>query len=264
MEENFYEQERRMEQQGMTRPGAQEGAVEGRALDSTMTLSRYTAKTFGLMFLGLLVTFGVAFFIAYTWPGFYFIRDTLRLTGGYLHWILLIGQLLLVVGISSALRSDGVPAGRALVFFLLDCAVMGLVCGTWLLLYELESVVLVFAAAALYFGGMAVFGFVTNMDLSRLRNLLLAGLIFLIIANVAMWFIPAVGVTEQVVCTIGVVVFLGYTAYDTQMIRRLYDAFQGDEEMLRKGSIFAALNLCLDFVNLFIYLLRILGRSIKN
>ena len=141
---------------------------------------------------------------------------------------------------------------------------MGLVCGTWLLLYELESVVLVFAAAALYFGGMAVFGFVTDMDLSRLRNLLLAGLIFLIIANVAMWFIPAVGVTEQVVCTIGVVVFLGYTAYDTQMIRRLYDAFQGDEEMLRKGSIFAALNLCLDFVNLFIYLLRILGRSRKN
>ena len=52
--------------------------------------------------------------------------------------------------------------------------------------------------------------------------------------------------------------------FRSQMIRRLYDSFQGDEEMLRKGSIFAALNLCLDFVNLFIYLLRILGRSRKN
>lgn len=245
MENNFYEQERQLEQ----------GAAG-------LSLGRYTARTFLIMFLGLMVSFGMAAFVAYTWPGFYLIRSLVNLTGGYLHIILLVAQLALSWAMMA--RMDKISVGTAMVYFVIHCLLIGFVVGTWLLLYQLESVVLVFAAAALYFGGMAVFGFVTNMDLSRLRNLLLAGLIFLIIANVAMWFIPAVGVTEQVVCTIGVVVFLGYTAYDTQMIRRLYDAFQGDEEMLRKGSIFAALNLCLDFVNLFIYLLRILGRSRKN
>ena len=65
---------------------------------------------------------------------------------------------------------------------------------------------------------------------------------------------------EQAVCTIGVILFLAYTAYDTQMIKRFYAAFQQDEEMLRKASILAALELCLDFVNMFLYLLRLLGK----
>ena len=65
------------------------------------------------------------------------------------------------------------------------------------------------------------------------------------------------------VCTIGVIVFLGYTAYDTQKIRGFYGAYQGDEAMLKKASIFSALQLYLDFVNMFLYLLRLLGKR-KN
>lgn len=244
MENNFYEQERSLEQ----------GAAG-------MTLGRYTAKTFLLMFLGLMVSFGMAAFIAYTWPGFYFVRSIYNLAGNMLPILLLVLQLALTLGMTS--RMEKISVGTAMVYFFVHCLVIGFVVGTWLLLFSLESVVLVFAATALYFGGMAVFGYVTNIDLSRMRNILITGLIFLIVMNLAMWFIPAVEVAEQVVCTIGVILFLGYTAYDTQMIKRFYTAFQGDEEMLRKASVLAALELCLDFVNMFLYLLRMLGKR-KN
>lgn len=244
MENNFYEQERSLEQ----------GAAG-------MTLGRYTAKTFLLMFLGLMVSFGMAAFIAYTWPGFYFVRSIYNLAGNKLPILLLVLQLALTLGMTS--RMEKISVGTAMVYFFVHCLVIGFVVGTWLLLFSLESVVLVFAATALYFGGMAVFGYVTNIDLSRMRNILITGLIFLIVMNLAMWFIPAVEVAEQVVCTIGVILFLGYTAYDTQMIKRFYTAFQGDEEMLRKASVLAALELCLDFVNMFLYLLRMLGKR-KN
>ena len=242
-ENNFYEQERSLEQQGT----------------AGISLSRYTAKTFLLMFLGLMVSFGMAAFIAYTWPGFYFIRSIYNLAGNMLPILLLVLQLALTLGMTS--QMEKISVGTATVFFFLHCLVMGFVVGTWLLLFTMESVVLVFAATALYFGGMAVFGYVTGIDLSRMRNILITGLIFLIIMNLAMWFIPAVQVAEQVVCTIGVILFLGYTAYDTQMIKRFYAAFQGDEEMLRKASVLAALELCLDFVNMFLYLLRLLGKK---
>lgn len=248
MEENFYEQERRLEQ--------------GTPVAVGDSLGRYTAKTFGLMFVGLMVSFGVAAFLAWTWPGYYLVADIYNLTGGFLPILLLVLQLALSAGMRSAI--ENVSVGKAWVFFLIHCTVIGFVVGTWLLVYELESVALVFAATALYFGGMAVFGFVTSIDLSRLRNILFGGVIFLIVMNLAMWFIPGVRVAEQVVCTIGVVVFLAYTAYDTQMIRRFYDAFRGDEARLRSASLYAALALCLDFVNMFLYLLRLLGRSRRN
>ena len=225
-------------------------------------MGRYTARTFLNMFFGLLVSFGVAFFLAYTWPGYYLIVRLVNLTGGYLHIILLVAQLILAVGLTSAVRKSTV--GVTWLFFLGYCAMMGFVVGTWLLLYRLESVAFAFVMAALYFGGMAVFGFVTGIDLSRMRNILLTGLFFLIIANIAMWFIPAVRIGEQVICTIGVVLFLAYTAYDTQMIKRLYVSFQNDEEMLKKASIYAALQLCLDFVNMFLYILRLMGRRSRS
>ena len=93
-----------------------------------------------------------------------------------------------------------------------------------------------------------------------MRSILLGGLIFLIIANLLMMLIPGLEVADQVVCTIGVVIFLAYTAYDTQKIKAFYQAYQGDEAMLKKASIFSALQLYLDFVNLFVYLLRIFGK----
>ena len=133
----------------------------------------------------------------------------------------------------------------------------------YFLLFDLASLILVFAATALYFGGMAVFGAVTKIDLSRIRTILIGGLIFLIIFNVLMMFIPGLAVADRVMCTVGVVTFLAFTAYDTQKIKTFYTAFQGDEAMLKKASVISALELYLDFINLFLYLLRIFGKK-KN
>ncbi|MDE6107853.1 MAG: Bax inhibitor-1 family protein, partial [Oscillospiraceae bacterium] len=213
---NFYESEKLLEQQsreqqGLSRSTRREDNL-GQELLGGDGLKRYTAKTFLNMFLGLMVSFGTAFFLTLTIPGFYLFLNLLRLTDGYLHVILLVLQLALAWGMTSAVQKSSV--GKTWVFFIAHCALIGLVVGTWLLYYSMEMVTFAFVMAALYFGGMAVFGFVTNIDLSRMRNILITGLIFLIIANIAMWFIPVVGVTEQIICSIGVVLFLAYTAYD--------------------------------------------------
>ncbi len=235
MPENFYEQERSLER--------------GRTGES---LGRYTSKTFLLMFLGLLVTFAVAFLGYYT---------GLIIFVFYARWIpvaLLVAQLAVAVGMTAAIHR--ISVGTATAFFFLYSVLTGVVFSTYFLLFELPSLILVFAATALYFGGMALFGYFTNIDLSRMRSILLGGLIFLIIANLLMMFIPGLDVFDQVVCTIGVIVFLAYTAYDTKKISAFYQAYQGDEAMLKKASIFSALQLYLDFVNLFVYLLRIFGK----
>lgn len=243
MENNFYEQERSLER-GMVGE----------------SLGRYTAKTFLLMFLGLLVTFAVAFFLSNTYYGLYAVVYAFYYVP-YVHLILLVAELAVVIGMTACLHK--ISAGTARVFFFLYSVLTGVTFSVIFLSYELSSLILIFGATALYFGGMAVFGFVTNIDLSRMRNILLGGLIFLILMNVAMLFIPALEVADQVVCTIGVIIFLTYTAYDTQKIRSFYAAYQGDEAMLKKASIFSALQLYLDFVNMFLYLLRLLGKK-KN
>lgn len=243
MENNFYEQERSLEQ----------GAAEE-------SLGRYTAKTFLLMFLGLMVTFGVAFFLTNTYYGLYAVVYAFYYVP-YLHLILLVAELAVVIGMTAGIQK--ISVGTATVFFFLYSVLTGLTFSVIFLSYELSSLILVFGATALYFGGMAVFGYVTNIDLSKMRSILLGGLIFLIVMNVAMLFIPALEVADRVVCTIGVIVFLAYTAYDTQKIRSFYGAYQGDAALLKKASIFSALQLYLDFVNMFLYLLRLLGKK-KN
>lgn len=243
MENNFYEQERRLEQ-----------GVVGESL------GRYTAKTFLLMFLGLMVTFAVALFLTNTYYGLYAVVYALYYVPA-VHLILLVAELAVVMGMTAFLHK--ISTTTATVFFFLYSVLTGITFSVIFLCYELGSLILIFGATALYFGGMAVFGYVTNMDLSRMRNILLGGLIFLIVMNVAMWFIPALEVADQVVCTVGVIIFLGYTAYDTQKIRSFYGAYQGDGTMLKKASIYSALALYLDFVNMFLYLLRLLGKRKK-
>lgn len=124
-------------------------------------------------------------------------------------------------------------------------------------LYSVWSLVFVFGMTALYFGVMAIYGMVTKADLSRIRPVLLFGLIVLLILAVLSLFIPEL---ETGMCLIGVVIFVAFTAYDTQMIRRNYMQFQGNPELLQKASIISALELYLDFINLFLYLLRLFGK----
>ena len=78
--------------------------------------------------------------------------------------------------------------------------------------------------------------------------------------NLLMFFIPGLAVADQILCTLGVILFLAYTAYDTQKIKAYYEYYGNDAAMASKASIFSALALYLDFINIFLYLLRILGK----
>ena len=243
MDNNFYENERALE--------------FGQSMD---TMGRHTAKTFGLMALGLLVTFAVAFFFSGTYTGAYLLYSAAT-TIPALHLVLLVAQLVVVIAMTAGLEKMS-PTTATVCFFVYS-ALTGLTFTVYFILFELTSLILVFAATALYFGGMAVFGYFTKRDLLGMRSILLSGLIFLIVGNLLMLFIPSLQVADRVMCSLGVILFLVYTAYDTQKLQHLYQSFAGNEVMLKKVSVFMALELYLDFVNLFLYLLRLFGKK-KN
>lgn len=255
MENNFYQQELRQEQEARGEQGLEQGQSY-----TGLSLGRYTARTFLMMFLGLLVTFLTAIFFSMTRMGVTVLVYGLTLIP-YFHIVLLVAQLVVVIAMSAMLHKMSPTA--ATVCFFIYAILTGMTFTFYFLIFDLVSLILVFAATALYFGGMAVFGAVTKIDLSRIRTILVGGLIFLILFNVLMLFIPGLAVADRVMCTVGVVIFLAFTAYDTQKIKTFYNAFQGDEAMLKKASVISALELYLDFINLFLYLLRIFGKK-KN
>ena len=215
------------------------------------TLSNYTAKTFLWMFAGLLVTFGVSLAAYASNLGFYLLRSSFAFFG------LAILEIVLVMALVSRLHSMSVSSARGL--FFVYAAVNGLVFSSYLWLYGMGDVLMAFGAAALYFGVMAAYGYLTKRDLTSWRTPLMVGLIVLMIVSViGMFFMSGSSILFSI---LGIVIFSCYTAYDTQKIKALYFAYAGNEVMAKKASIYAALQLYLDFINLFLYLLRIFSRS---
>ena len=212
------------------------------------SISSYTAKTFGWMFLGLMTTFAASLAIYFTGAIYY-------LYSGILPFVLLIAELGVVIYLSARLNKMSIGMARGLFFAyaLLNAVTFSSIFA----IYSASSLVFVFGMTALYFGVMALYGMVTKTDLSRVRPVLLFGLIALLVLALLSVFIPGM---ETGMCLIGVVIFVAFTAYDTQMIRRNYMAFQGNPELLQKASIISALQLYLDFINLFLYLIRLFGK----
>jgi FtsH-binding integral membrane protein len=220
------------------------------------SIGAFTAGTFGWMFLGLTVTFAVA------WYG-YASGLILQLLSAYplLYLVLGIAELAVVVVLSAAIRKLSVGAARF--FFLFYAVLNGTVFSAYFMLYQMTSLIYVFGLTALFFGTMAVIGQVTHADLSRLRGLLFGGLIFLVVFWLLASFGPLAGFLSQfetAACAVGIFIFLVLTAYDTQKIKASYAYYSADAVMLRKASVLSALQLYLDFINLFLYLLRVLGR----
>lgn len=217
------------------------------------TLSNYTAKTFLWMFAGLLVTFGVSLAAYMSNIGFYLLRSSFTFFG------LAILEIVLVVALASRLHSMSVGSARGL--FFLYAAVNGLVFSSYLWLYNMGDVLMAFGAAALYFGVMAAYGYLTKRDLTSWRTPLMVGLIVLLAVSViGMFFMSGSSILFSV---LGIVIFSCYTAYDTQKIKALYFAYAGNEAMAKKASIYAALQLYLDFINLFLYIIRLMNRNRK-
>lgn len=218
----------------------------------SITLGAYTAKTFGWMFAGLLITFLVAI------SGY--VTGWIALVAAIPYWfyVLFIAEIGVVVFMSAKVHSIGVGTARAM--FFLYAALNGVVFSVYFLIFNLASMVFVFGATSLFFGVMALMGRFMNLDFSRIRPFMTAGLIFLAV----FWLLSMVinlSQFEMIACTLGIFLFLGYTAYDTHKIKEAYAYYGNNTMMLEKASIFSALELYLDFINLFIYLLRVIGRK---
>ena len=219
---------------------------------TTEPVGVYTAKAFGWMFVGLLVTFLVAVFGYVTGLVFYVFAVP------YLPYVLLAAELLVVIVLSARIHKLSVAAATTL--FFLYAILNGVVFTVYFVLFSVPSLMLVFAVTAAFFGIMALYGYLTKNDLTRLRPLLIGGLIFLIAFGLLSFFLP-LGQFERLYCIIGIAIFMAFTCYDVQKIRKYHLAFQYQPEMAQKATIISALELYLDFINIFLYVLRFLKRK---
>lgn len=219
------------------------------------SIGNYMARTFLWMFFALTVSFAVAISLYVSGAVLYVFAVP------YLSILLLIGELVVAVVLAKRLHKLSIPAATAL--FFLYAVFTGITFSSLFFVYEIGSMILAFGAAALYFGAMAAYGYLTKADLSGLRTVLIGGLIFLLAFSLLSLFIPFFSAFDRIACIIGIVVFLALTAYDTQRLKGFYQAYQNDAAMLQRTSIYAALQLYLDFINIFLYLLRYMGKR-KN
>ena len=220
------------------------------------TLSQYMTKTFGWMFAGLLVTFATG--IATVASGL-----IVPLVSTGLIFATVIGELALVFVLSG--RITKIKPSTATGLFFLYAVLNGMNLATIFLVYDLGTLVLAFLVGAVYFGVMAVYGATTRKDLTGWGPKLLGGLMALIVCSLVGSLLSMFGVRfgfmDLVLCAVGLLLFMGLTAFDTQMLKHHYAYFGGDAAMLHKASIIGALNLYLDFINIFLYIVRMIGRN---
>lgn len=173
-------------------------------------------------------------------------------------WVLFIAELGLVFYTTA--RINRLSLTTATTLFILYSALNGVTLSSIFMVYAMTSIAKVFFITAGTFGVMALYGSVTKTDLSRFGNLFLMALLGLIIATLANLFIKSSGL-DLILSYVGVVLFVGLTAWDSQQIKRALSMQAGMDESAQKVALLGALELYLDFINLFLYLLRIFGRS---
>ena len=181
-----------------------------------------------------------------------------KLTG--IGWLVMFAPIGFVMLMSFGFQKLSAPAMAA--FFIAYAAVTGISLSFILLAYTASSVVGCFASAAAMFGVMAVMGYTTNKDLTSFGRILIMGLIGLVVASLINWFLQS-SAMDYIISLVGIAVFTGLTAYDVQKLKRISMGLEYDgvgTANVRKLSILGALTLYLDFINLFLMLLRLFGR----
>ena len=178
-------------------------------------------------------------------------------TNQILFWGLVIAEFALVIGVSAAINRLSLTT--ATLMFILYSVINGALLSYIFLAYTASSVATVFFITAGTFGAMALIGYTTKADLSSMGKILFMALIGLIIATVVNVFVKSDGLT-MILSYVGVLIFVGLTAYDTQKIKQMLMQAPDASEGAQKMALLGALTLYLDFINLFIYLLRIFGK----
>ena len=209
-------------------------------------------KVYVWMTLALVITGVTAYGVA-TSPGLMMAIATNKL----LFWGLIIAEFGLVVAISAAINKLSLTTATLL--FVLYSVINGATLSLIFAVYTMSSIASVFFITAGTFAVMAVIGYTTKKDLTSMGKILFMALIGIIIATIVNIFLKSTGL-QMIVSYLGVLIFVGLTAYDSQKIKQMLLMAPDAGEGAQKIALLGALSLYLDFVNLFIYLLRIFGR----
>lgn len=209
------------------------------------------SKTFLWMCFGLLVTFITGYFVAH--------NEVMleNIYGGMGYWVFVIVELVLVIVLSARIMK--MKPTTAKVCFLLYSFVSGLTFASIFVYYAIDSIMLIFLISAIIFAIMALIGYVTKVDLTKMGTYLFFALIAVLIVALINIFLnnSMIAMIVSIVC---VLIFIGVTAYDVQKIKMLENSGLPKENL----AVYGALDLYLDFINLFIHLLSLFGRSNRD
>ncbi len=215
-------------------------------------ISSFIVGVYGWMSVALAITAGTAYYVASTPTIFVYICQPGVAIG------LVFVQLLLVFGL--AFLINRMTFVTALVLFLLYACSLGVTLSSIFYIYAHASIISTFLSTACMFGIMSAYGYVTASDLTRIGNLSLMVLFGLIIGMVINIFMKSEQF-DYIISAVGVVVFVLLTAYDTQKIKEIARSFVAESQPIEKITIIGALTLYLDFINLFLFMLRFMGKK---
>ena len=226
-------------------------------------LRAYMLRVYNYMGIGLVVT-GLIAYLTYTQS---FVEEAGRIVGytplgaalfgSPLQWVIMLAPLAFVLVLSFGINKLSV--GMTQILFWVFAAVMGVSLSSIFAIYTGGSIAKVFFISAAMFGGMSLYGYTTKRDLTNIGSFLIMGLFGLIIASIVNVIWPS-GPLGFAISILGVGIFLGLTAWDTQKIKESYSEGHA-AEVLAKGAVMGALSLYLDFLNLFLMLLRLFGQQ---
>ncbi|MBC7478172.1 MAG: Bax inhibitor-1/YccA family protein [Pseudorhodobacter sp.] len=215
-------------------------------------LRAHMTKVYGLMSVAMLITAGTAWAVG---------TNEAMLSAIYttpLRWVVMFLPLVLVLGFSAMLNRMSTAAAQ--LFFYVYAAAVGLSLAFIFAVYTGTSITTTFLTTSAAFAGLSLYGYTTKRDLSAMGAFFMMGLIGLIVASVINIFLASSALAFAI-SVIGILIFAGLTAWDTQAIKNDYvqHARSGDAEWLGKSAIMGALRLYLDFINLFMFMLQFMG-----
>jgi FtsH-binding integral membrane protein len=225
-------------------------SAASRATGFDASLREYMVKVYSSMSIALSISGVVAFLVASS-PALISL-----IFGTPLSFVVMFAPLGFVMFFSYKLSS--ISAAKARSYLWIYSVLMGISLSSIFIVYTGASVARIFFIAASVFGSMSLYGYTTKKDLSAFGQFLIMGLIGLVIASLVNIFLQS-SALQFATSVIGVFLFIGLTAYDTQRIKQIYYQFSGNSEMVSKAAVMGALNLYMDFINLFIMLLNLFG-----
>ena len=229
-----------------------------RTADIDEGLRAHMNKVYGIMSVGMMLTFAVAWAVGSSPALLGIFRDPFTLQPNILGWIIMFAPLAMIFGFGAMINRFSAAAAQT--FFYVFAAVMGLSISWIFVAFTGFSIAQVFLITSIAFAGLSLYGYTTKKDISGWGSFLIMGVIGLIVAMVINLFLQSPAIMFAI-SILGVLIFAGLTAYDTQKIKTDYlaHAAHGDQEWLAKSAIMGALNLYLDFINMFMFLLQLLG-----